>query len=165
LNKSDGLDAASRVAIETRLQRALHWTSQGRLPFSRLPMASVAAAATSSAALPDGPLPSAAVWRSAEEPICLIQDQPEGWSIGWRWHPSQRFDLLQVQQWLAPLPWRRAKLVLHTNAGWLAANSLQGQALHWQNSEWRKDSRLELIFSGAQDQAGLRSAMAACRLA
>lgn len=165
LNKSDGLDEASRAAIETRLQRALYWTSQGRLPFGRLPMASMAAAATGSAALPDGPLPPAAVWRSAEEPICLIQDQPEGWSIGWRWHPSQRFDLLQVQQWLAPLPWRRAKLVLHTNAGWLAANALQGQALHWQNSAWRKDSRLELIFSSAQDQAALSAAMAACRLA
>ncbi|TBU75313.1 CobW family GTP-binding protein [Phytopseudomonas daroniae] len=161
LNKSEGVDDAARARIEDSLQRALCWTSQGVLPFSRLPTASVTAAASGS--LPDGPLPPAAVWRSVEEPICLIQDQPEGWSIGWRWHPSQRFDLLRVQQWLATLAWRRAKLVLQTNAGWLSVNALEGQALHWQNSEWRKDSRLELIFSSPQDAAELRAAMAACR--
>lgn len=161
LNKSEGVDDAARARIEDSLQRALCWTSQGVLPFSRLPMAPVTATANGS--LPDGPLPLAAVWRSVEEPICLIQDQPEGWSIGWRWHPSQRFDLLRVQQWLATLSWRRAKLVLQTNAGWLSVNALEGQALHWQNSEWRKDSRLELIFDSPQDAAALRAAMAACR--
>jgi len=64
---------------------------------------------------------------------------------------------------LSTLPWRRAKLVLHSNAGWLSANALEGQVLHWQNSEWRKDSRLELIFTHAQDQAALQAGMAACR--
>ncbi|MDD1510375.1 CobW family GTP-binding protein [Pseudomonas sp. CNPSo 3701] len=163
LNKSEGLDDASRVRLEAELPLAPYWTSQGRLPFERLPQAE-ARAASPGGALPDGPLPPSMVWRSADEPICLIQGQPEGWSIGWRWHPSQRFDLLAIQQWLATLPWRRAKLVLQTNAGWLSANALQGQALHWQNSEWRKDSRLELIFSSAQDEAALRAGMAACRL-
>lgn len=162
LNKSEGLDDASRARLEAELPLAPYWTSQGRLPFERLPQAE-AHAASPGGALPDGPLPPPRVWRSADEPICLIQDQPEGWSIGWRWHPSQRFDLLAIQQWLATLPWRRAKLVLHTNAGWLSANALQGQALHWQNSEWRKDSRLELIFTDAQDEAALRAGMMACR--
>jgi len=70
-----------------------------------------------------------------------------------------------VQQWLATLPWRRAKLVLQTNAGWLSANALDGETPHWRSSEWRKDSRLELIFSAAQDQQALNQGLAACLLA
>lgn len=163
LNKSEGLGETARARLQAELPLAPYWTSQGRLPFERLPQAEVIAS-NPAGALPDGPPPPAMLWRNADEPICLIQDQPEGWSIGWRWHSSQRFDLLAIQQWLATLPWRRAKLVLHTNAGWLSANALQGQALHWQNSEWRKDSRLELIFASAQDEAALRAGMAACRV-
>ncbi|MBD9398540.1 CobW family GTP-binding protein [Pseudomonas sp. PDM11] len=163
LNKSEGLDEIARARLQAELPLTPYWTSQGRLPFERLPHSEVIAS-NPAGALPDGPPPPAMLWRYADEPICLIQDQPEGWSIGWRWHPSQRFDLLAIQQWLATLPWRRAKLVLYTNAGWLSANALQAQALHWQNSEWRKDSRLELIFAGAQDEAALRAGMAACRV-
>ncbi|MDQ7985149.1 CobW-like GTP-binding protein [Pseudomonas sp. G34] len=163
LNKSEGLDEMTRARLESEIQQACYWTSQGTLPFSQLPRVSAPAVVTAGSALPDGPAPPAMVWRNADQPICLIQDQPEGWSIGWRWHPSQHFDLLAIQQWLATLPWRRAKLVLHSNAGWLSANALEGQVLHWQNSEWRKDSRLELIFTHAQDQAALQAGMAACR--
>jgi len=163
LNKSEGLDEMTRARLESEIQQACYWTSQGALPFSQLPRVSAPAVVTAGSALPDGPAPPAMVWRNADQPICLIQDQPEGWSIGWRWHPSQHFDLLAIQQWLATLPWRRAKLVLHSNAGWLSANALEGQVLHWQNSEWRKDSRLELIFTHAQDQAALQAGMAACR--
>ncbi|MDN5483272.1 MAG: cobalamin biosynthesis protein CobW, partial [Pseudomonas sp.] len=35
--------------------------------------------------------------------------------------------------------------------------------LHWQPSAWRRDSRVELIFSAPQDVAALQSALAACR--
>lgn len=164
LNKCEAVDGPSRMRIEQSLSQALYWTSQGVLPLDRLPVAAAPPSAATGGSLPDGPSPPAMLWRSADQPICLIQDQPEGWSIGWRWHPSQRFDLLSVQQWLATLPWRRAKWVLQTNAGWLSVNALEGQPLHWQNSEWRKDSRLELIFSSPQDEASLRAAMAACRL-
>ncbi|HWV09807.1 MAG TPA: cobalamin biosynthesis protein CobW, partial [Pseudomonas sp.] len=75
-----------------------------------------------------------------------------------------RFELMQVQQWLMALPWRRAKLVLHSNAGWLSANALDGQALPLQNSEWRKDSRLELIFEAPQDAEALSAGFSRCRL-
>lgn len=163
LNKSEGLDEMTRARLESDIQQACYWTSQGALPFSQLPRVSAPAAVTAGSALPDGPAPAAVVWRSGDEPICLIQEQPEGWSIGWRWHPGQVFDLLAIQQWLATLPWRRAKLVLHSNAGWLSANALDGQPLHWQNSEWRKDSRLELIFAGPRNEAALQAGMAACR--
>lgn len=169
LNKSEALDEPARSGLLAQLpHRPYLWTTQAAMPLERLPGLSaraepVAAGMPDMPASADKPLPT--LWRMPDEPICQIQDQPDGWSIGWRWHPSQRFELMQVQQWLMALPWRRAKLVLNTNAGWLSANALDGQPLHWQNSEWRKDSRLELIFSGAQDSAGLSASIARCRLA
>ena len=166
LNKAEGLDQAVKARIQAQLpSRPIYWTSQGALPLAELPGFSAQADGD---AMPDN-LPTAAaplpqLWRSPSEPICQVQQQAEGWSIGWRWHPSQQFELMRVQQWLSSLPWRRAKLVLHTNAGWLSANGLNGAALHWQNSEWRKDSRLELIFSEAQDVPALQAGFAQCRL-
>jgi G3E family GTPase len=166
LNKAEALDDASKARIQAELPaRPLLWTSQGALALVQLPgFAAQAEAFDGLEQLPQEAAAIAQVWRSAEEPICQVQQQAEGWSIGWRWHPSQRFELMQVQQWLSTLPWRRAKLVLQSNAGWLSANALDGQALHWQNSEWRKDSRLELIFTEAQDAVALQAAFAACRL-
>lgn len=166
LNKAEALDETAREQLRAQLPALpMLWTSHGQLDFSALPgHASRAGQAAEAVALPQGQAPVAALWRDAAEPICQIQQQVEGWSIGWRWHPSQRFELLRVQQWLGSLPWRRAKLVLQSNAGWLSANALHGQALHWQNSEWRKDSRLELIFSEAQNEAELQRGMRACRL-
>lgn len=166
LNKSEQLTAESRNAVQARLPNLpLCWTTQGQLELADLPGVSAHAQAPD-ALLQLAPPPAALahIWRDVGEPICLLQEQHEGWSIGWRWHPSQQFELLQVQQWLASLPWRRAKLVLHTNAGWLSANMLDGQAPHWRASEWRNDSRLELIFSAAQDAEALRRGLAACRL-
>lgn len=104
------------------------------------------------------------MWTDPQQPICSVNQQDNGWSIGWRWHPSQQFDLLRVQFWLARMPWQRAKCVLHTNAGWLSGNALDGQSIHWQNSEWRKDSRLELIFTEPQDQQLFSAELAACRV-
>jgi G3E family GTPase len=166
LNKAEGLDDATKARIQTQLPaRPIYWTRQGALPLQELPGFSTQADSGGTLDnLPTAAAPLPQLWLSAYEPICQIQQQTEGWSIGWRWHPSQQFELLRVQQWLSSLLWRRAKLVLHSNAGWLSANALNGQALHWQNSEWRKDSRLELIFSEAQNMAELQAAFAACRL-
>jgi G3E family GTPase len=166
LNKAETLDETMKAHIQAQLPaRPIYWTSQGALPLAQLPGFNAQAQAGS--ALDDLPASAkvlAQLWRSANEPICQVQQQAEGWSIGWRWHPSQQFELLRVQHWLGSLPWRRAKLVLQTNAGWLSANALNGQALHWQNSEWRTDSRLELIFSEVQDAAALQASFAECRL-
>ncbi|MBU0808130.1 MAG: cobalamin biosynthesis protein CobW [Gammaproteobacteria bacterium] len=166
LNKAEGLDDAAKARIQTQLPaRPIYWTRQGALPLAELPgFSSQADSGGTLDNLPTAAAPLPQLWRSPNEPICQIQQQAEGWSIGWRWHPSQQFELLRVQQWLSSLPWRRAKLVLRSNAGWLSANALNSQALHWQNSEWRKDSRLELIFSEAQDVAALQAAFAECRL-
>ncbi|MDX1725458.1 MAG: CobW-like GTP-binding protein [Pseudomonas sp.] len=167
LNKAENLDEVTRSRIQAQLPaRPLRWTTQAALPLSQLP--GFAVRAEPGTGLDDLPSAVAAVpqiWRTLAEPICQVQAQAEGWSIGWRWHPSQRFELMRVQQWLGSLAWRRAKLVLQTNAGWLSANALDGQPLHWQNSEWRKDSRLELIFGEAQDVVALQAGFQQCRLA
>jgi G3E family GTPase len=166
LNKSENLDAPARAAIQARLpERPQLWTTQAALALAQLPgFGARAEAGIGLDRLPGAAVPMPQIWRSPDEPICRIQDRPEGWSIGWRWHPSQRFELLQVQQWLSGLPWRRAKLVLQSNAGWLSANALAGQVLHWQSSEWRKDSRLELIFDQPQELEALHRGMAACKI-
>ena len=166
LNKAEGLDDTAKVRIQTQLPaRPIYWTRQGALPLAELPgFSSQADSGGTLDNLPTAAAPLPQLWRSPNEPICQTQQQTEGWSIVWRWHPSQQFELLRVQQWLSSLAWRRAKLVLHSNAGWLSANALNGQALHWQNSEWRKDSRLELIFSEAQEAAALQVAFAQCLL-
>lgn len=166
LNKAENLDEATRARIQAQLPaRPLRWTTQAALPLRQLPGFAVRAEpGTGLDDLPSAVAAVAQIWRTPAEPICQVQAQAEGWSIGWRWHPSQRFELMRVQQWLGSLAWRRAKLVLQTNAGWLSANALDGQPLHWQNSEWRKDSRLELIFSEAQDVAALQAGFQRCRL-
>jgi hypothetical protein len=106
-----------------------------------------------------------AIWTDPTQPICLSQQQEGGWSIGWRWHPSQRFDATRVLQWLESLDWRRAKLVIHSTDGWVSANAVDNLNLHWQPSEWRRDSRIELIFSEPQDSAALQNVLAGCRVA
>lgn len=166
LNKAESLDPHTRDVVAARLPAVpLLWTSQGRMGFAQLPgHAAQAGEAGVELAVAPSTAPAGSLWLHADLPICQVQQQSEGWSIGWRWHPSQHFELMRVQQWLASLPWQRAKLVLQTNAGWLSANALNGEALHWRASEWRKDSRLELIFSSAQDEEALRRGMAACRL-
>ncbi|VXD04757.1 Cobalamin biosynthesis protein CobW [Pseudomonas sp. 8Z] len=168
LNKSEALDEAQRARIAAELPDVpLRWSEQGRLELSALPGVSVqAAAALLPSDLPTGAVGLAQVWRSAAEPICQVQAQAEGWSIGWRWQPSQRFDLAQVSRWLQDLPWRRAKAVLQGAEGWRALNAVHGQGpLLWVPSEWRKDSRLELIFAQAQEAEALSAAFTACRIA
>ncbi|OCR25613.1 cobalamin biosynthesis protein CobW [Pseudomonas syringae] len=169
LNKSAQLSVAERQRIAQALpNRALIWTDHGALPLLALPGADQQGAVDNSAVdnlvLPKSLAQMPAIWTDPRQPICLSQSQSDGWSIGWRWHPSQCFDLMRIQQWLETLAWRRAKLVIHSPAGWFSANALEGSALEWKTSEWRKDSRLELIFSEAQDEARLQAQLVACLL-
>ncbi len=166
LNKSETLDASGRTRLTEQLpKQTLYWTTQGQLPLERLPgidaRASESARATT---LPSGSATLAQVWLAPRQPICQVQVTAEYWSIGWRWHPSQRFDLDQLSQWLARWPWRRAKLVVHGRSGWQSANALDGQVLVFGSSEWRRDSRIELIFSKPQSQAELQQGMTSCRI-
>jgi G3E family GTPase len=165
LNKSESLGEADRARIVARLPALpLRWTHEGRLSLVDLPgHASSAVPSLAPEHLPDTSVPLPTLWRDPE-PICQTQAQAEGWSIGWRWHPSQRFDLPRVERWLAGLQWQRAKLVLQGENGWYSANALAGAELAWRSSEWRRDSRLELIFRQRQDSERLKAAMLACRL-
>ena len=95
-------------------------------------------------------------------PILQAQLQPEGWSVGWRWHASRQFDVSRLQQWLKSLDWRRAKLVVRASEGWFSSNSVDNSLQPWKPSEWRQDSRLELIFEQPQDLEVLRAGLESC---
>ncbi|AQY69320.1 MAG: CobW-like GTP-binding protein [Pseudomonas sp.] len=165
LNKDEALDAAQREAIERQLAEVpFYWTRQAQLPLQLLPgLNAQAAAAVDNFVAPKGVAQMPAVWSDPALPICLSQAQEGGWSIGWRWHPSQSFDHQRLAQWLTRLDWRRAKLVIHSTDGWISGNAVDNSPLVWQPSEWRRDSRIELIFSAPQDVAALQQALAACR--
>lgn len=108
--------------------------------------------------------PPGTLWLNPSQAICQIQQQAQGWSIGWRWHPSQRFDLAHVERWLAQWPWQRAKLVVRSTLGWHSLNALEQGTAHWQDSAWRSDSRIELIFAKAQPVAQLQAGLESCRV-
>jgi G3E family GTPase len=165
LNKADGLGANARQRIAAQLPaRPLYWTQQGLLPLSELPgLAAQGTAGVDNFVMPRGLARIPAIWSDPALPICLSQEQEEGWSIGWRWHPGQVFDVARVTHWLASLGWRRAKLVIHSVEGWVSANALESAELQWQASEWRQDSRIELIFSAPQDVDLLQQSLAECR--
>lgn len=166
LNKAEGLDQVARARVQAQLPALpLRWTRQGQLDFAELPgSAARAAEAADAITLPEAKAPLAPLWRDPRQPICLVQEQAEGWSIGWRFHPGQVFDLEAVRAWLAALPWHRAKLVLHGADGWRSANALDRDGLLWRASEWRKDSRLELIFATAQPVDVLQAGLLRCLL-
>lgn len=159
------MDAGQRRAIELQLPECpLYWTRQAQLPLQQLPgLNAQASAAVDNIEVPEGLAQMPAVWSDPTQPICLSQAQEGGWSVGWRWHPSQQFDTRRLDQWLTSLEWRRAKLVIHSAEGWVSTNAVDNSELTWQASEWRRDSRIELIFSEPQDLAALQAALKACR--
>ncbi|MGS7457685.1 hypothetical protein, partial [Mycobacterium tuberculosis] len=62
------------------------------MPIDRLPgLSARGSGAVDNLTVPKdvGQLP--AIWGDPTLPICLHQVQDGGWSIGWRWHPSQCF--------------------------------------------------------------------------
>ncbi len=165
LNKAEGLDFDDRQRIAARLPPGpLYWTQQAQLPLSNLPgLHARAVAGVDNFIVPKGLAQMPAIWTDPALPICLSQEQEGGWSIGWRWHPSQTFDVARIGQWLESLSWRRAKLVIHSVDGWVSANALDNSELEWKPSEWRQDSRIELIFSESQEVDSLQSVLADCR--
>lgn len=167
LNKSAAVDSAARRRIIAQLPALpLVWTDQGRLLLAKLPtQALVCGAVADNTAIEklagrEGAM--AAVWSDQRQPICHSQTQKEGWSIGWRWHPAQQFDLARLQRWLGEHCWQRAKLVIHSNSGWVSGNALAGGVVDWRASEWRRDSRLELIFAEPQDETAMQATLVEC---
>jgi G3E family GTPase len=165
LNKDEALSDAQRLEIQAQLPASpIYWTRHAQLPLAQLPgLAARAGTAVDTVEVPKGLAQMPAIWSDPTLPICLSQGQEGGWSIGWRWHPSQQFNPERLQQWLQRLNWRRAKLVIHSPNGWVSVNAVDNTTLTWQPSEWRRDSRIELIFSEAQDAPGLQRTLADCR--
>ncbi|MBB3330924.1 G3E family GTPase [Halomonas campaniensis] len=86
-------------------------------------------------------------------------------TLGWRWHPSDTFDLDRLALVLGELPaGLRVKGVLHTDAGWKLYNRAAG-AVSLTDSAWRRDSRLELIGEAGRlpDADALEASLEACR--
>ncbi|WP_223489257.1 CobW family GTP-binding protein [Pseudomonas sp. A-RE-19] len=166
LNKAEHLNEGDRQRISEQLPaRPLYWTQQAVLPLSELPgLGAQAVAGVDNFIVPKGLAQMPAIWTDPTLPICLSQAQEGGWSVGWRWHPSQTFDAVLIGKWLERLEWRRAKLVIHSVEGWVLANALDNSLLDWQPSEWRQDSRIELIFSEPQVVEVLQRDLVACRL-
>ncbi|MEE4884871.1 CobW family GTP-binding protein [Pseudomonas alliivorans] len=170
MNKSEHLEETSRKALADELAgHSLLWTRFGELPLARLPGYRTSTAVDKSVVdnltVPRGIGQLPTVWADPRVPVCLSHPGSDGWSIGWRWHPSQQFDLQRVLLWLESLNWQRAKMVIHSAGGWYSGNVAHGGRLAWQLSEWRQDSRLELIFSAPQDADVLQKQMAECLLA
>ncbi|UST74451.1 cobalamin biosynthesis protein CobW [Pseudomonas siliginis] len=166
LNKAEDLDETARDRIASQLPPVrLIWTQQAQLPLSELPGVKVKAnEGAGHLPLPTGLAQLPALWSDPDEPICLSQAQEGGWSIGWRWHPGQVFDQARIADWLSALDWNRAKLVIHSTDGWVSGNALEHAELSWQASEWRKDSRIELIFAEPQNIEQLQAGLAECRI-
>ena len=165
LNKAENLDDMARAKIASQLPAVpLIWTQQAQLSLSELPgLGAQAVKGVDNLVVPKGLGQMPAVWSDPTLPICLSQAQEGGWSIGWRWHPGQIFNKQRIAEWLISLNWQRAKLVIHSAEGWVSANALDNAELNWQVSEWRRDSRIELIFGEALDVEVLQRGLSGCR--
>jgi len=148
INKADLVAAECRVEVEAMLGQRGVWVTHGHVALDEL-----------SGALMHNST------RSAVSGFTVVTAQPASdWSIGWQLAPHQLLDLQGVEHMLGQWSWKRAKMIIHSPQGWLSANLLPGQAIKWRATEWRKDSRLELIFDEPQPSAALEEAWAACQL-
>lgn len=165
LNKSEGLDEFTCEQIASQLAPLpLIWTRQAALPLEKLPgFGTKALVGVDNFVITKGFARMQTVWPDPSLPICSSQAQEGGWSIGWRWHPAQVLESARIAEWLQSLQWQRAKLVIHSGQGWVSANALEDSALEWRSSEWRNDSRIELIFNEPQDIGALQAALLNCR--
>ncbi|CAG8869229.1 Zinc-binding GTPase YeiR [Pseudomonas fluorescens] len=166
INKSSAVDKSEHALISRSLpQIPSLWTDDGYVNVDNLPRNKYQQADLSTVdKLPfsSDTGPQGGLWINPGIPLCVFQPGDGGWSIGWRWHPSQRFESAAVDNFLRRWSWRRAKMVIHSTAGWQSLNALDGQASSWQTTEWRKDSRIELIFDQPQTPVALQQALQDC---
>ncbi|MBD8603970.1 cobalamin biosynthesis protein CobW [Pseudomonas sp. CFBP 8771] len=141
----------------------LLWLDVDQVRFEQLPLVDNSAPLVVDR-LREPPQAMGEIWVDKSQPQCQVQDHRDGWSIGWRWQARTQFDLPAVERALAPWSWRRAKLVIHSPNGWFSSNLLAGQSVQWKTSEWRRDSRLELIFDTPQDAAALQDNLQQARV-
>ncbi|WP_026014045.1 CobW family GTP-binding protein [Pseudomonas psychrophila] len=164
MNKSNSVQNEQREQIAYGLPKCpVLWVEQGRIPLNSLPSGCMNNIHPVDKSLIYKGINSInSVFTDPKIPIQRAQLQPEGWSVGWRWHASQQFELSGLERWLKSLNWRRAKLVIRASEGWFSSNSVDNSLQQWASSEWRQDSRVELIFEGQQDLELLRSGLENC---
>jgi G3E family GTPase len=165
LNKSESLSDRKRQELLASLPNIQwEWTQQGRLPFNRLPGSAYLAGQL---ALETSPIPTPSQTTMPAlllpgKPLRQIHEADGRFAVGWRFHHSWQFDRQAFQKWLDRLPaLLRAKAILHSDEQWWSFNQADTQG-EWRVSEWRKDSRVELIFDAAVDAAALESDLTNC---
>lgn len=168
INKSATVGDSQRLLITSKLPEIERlWTNHGEIVFHNLPFAESIHPVVNSAF--DRPVDTDAnmgvLWKDIHSPILQAAEGEGGWSIGWRWHPSLQFSSARIRAMLEREPWKRAKGVIHSEAGWTSCNGLAPDPVAWQTSHWRKDTRLELIFDQPQEAERLTQAFSACLLA
>ncbi len=152
LNKSAGLD---RTDVPAQLgDRPLYWTEGGRITLAELPLVDCETSADH-----ELPEPMAASNPQAlllpGRPLRFSHTQEGHHAVGWRWHPSHRFDGPALLALLGGLPGLlRLKAVLQLADGWQAYNGVAGQG-DWESTLWRRDNRLELILDEMPDLEAL----------
>ncbi|MCP8462700.1 CobW-like GTP-binding protein [Pseudomonas sp. ZM23] len=157
LNKSEGLSDAQRAELRASLPALpMAWTSHGQLALAGLPSSGLADAA---AELPPSPAAEASVLLLRRQPLRQARVDGGRQAVGWRFHPDWRFRVDELDAWLGTIPGLlRAKAVLHGVDGWRACNRT-GRPAPWTASEWRRDSRIELILATEIDEQTLQDAL------
>ncbi|MEB6588238.1 CobW family GTP-binding protein [Pseudomonas asiatica] len=167
-NKSEAVDESYRLLINNKfIEKKIFWSVQGQLSLSDLPTSStdiVDSSFVDNRIIDNLGRSPATLWPDPGQPICLAQQGQGGWSIGWRWHPGQQFYPQRLQAFLRAWPWRRAKGVIHSVEGWQSFNGLNGELPQWQPSDWRRDTRIELIFEQPQSRTELEAGLNGCRV-
>jgi len=164
MNKSHSVQNEQREQIAYGLPKCpIVWVEHGRTPLNTLPTADMNDIhPVDNSLIYKEFIQIGSVFNDPSVPLQLAQLQPQGWSAGWRWHTSRQFDLNRLQQWLKSLDWCRAKLVVSAPEGWFSSNSVDNSFEQWKPSEWRQDSRIELIFEHPQDMHALRLGLENC---
>ena len=153
LNKTGLVDNNTRLLITQQLPaKPLLWTDYGRVDLTKIPTSESTISNSLYVDLPlaclDESIPQT-VWIDKTRPLIAVHEGESAWSWGARWHPGQRFLMDRVREVLASLATMRAKAVIHSEEGWVSFNGVREERTFWQASEWRKDSRIELIFPQA----------------
>jgi G3E family GTPase len=156
LNKCDRLNANQIAAVTGQFPgRPLICCEGGAVPWPlELPPKTKAQtlAGRTLRELPTGPPAIGRLWQDSEEWECHIHGF-EGWqSLGWLAHPARRFDLEQVDRWLAGIPYSRAKGVLHAHNGWYRLNRLKSAEDGWELTDAGSANRLELLMDEPFDR-------------
>jgi hypothetical protein len=166
LNKAESLEVTTRQRLMSSLPAVpMEWTEHGRLPFKCLPGSWVRAGEPLLTPLADTTRkPELPAVLTSERPIRQIHEAEDRFAIGWRFHRDRLFKREMLVEWIAELPaLLRAKAVLHiADHEWQSYNFAMAAEGEWRNSEWRRDSRIELIFETPMDATVLEADLLKC---